>query len=426
MEVSITDVTDVEKEIHIEATASELAPHFEKAYKQQQAKIEIKGFRKGKAPLDMVKKIYGEAIEYDSLNHVASDMYRTIVEERHIHPIGEPVLVDMNYKRGETLTFKVKYEIKPKVELKEYKGIAVEKSIHPVTDKEVAAEILRLRKSNSTLQEVEAASDDEHIVTADVQQLDEAGSPLIGKKTSGARLYLNDETIFPQIKETLRGVKAGETRKTTVHTEHKETPETNHLEITAKKIEKVNLPEFNDEFVKSVTKEKVTSAEAFTKQLREDLENYWNDRTERKLLDDIIGEVVRRHDFIVPEALVKGFLDSLVEDVKNRYPNKKLPADFKEEEFREHNRGYAVFQSKWYLIRERMIEAEGLRVEDADLQQLAEKDAPKVGIEPERLLEFYKSSDATKDRVLSEKLQNFLKQHSVITENVVEEGVEQP
>src|SRR5437867_4186010 len=107
MDVSIVDITDVEKELSVHATAAELLPHFEKAYQRYLPKVEIKGFRKGKVPLDLVKKIHGEAIEYDSLDTIASDMYRSIIGDRKIHPIGEPVLTDMEYKRGETLSFKI-------------------------------------------------------------------------------------------------------------------------------------------------------------------------------------------------------------------------------------------------------------------------------------------------------------------------------
>jgi trigger factor len=424
MEVSITDINEVEKEIHIHATADELIPHFEKAYRKQLPKIEIKGFRKGKAPLDLVKKIHGEAIEYNSLDSVASDMYRQVAEERHIHPIGEPVLTDIDYKRGETLSFKIKYEIKPTIELKEYTNIPVEKVIHTVTEKEVQDEILRLRKSNSVTADADSVTDDEHVVTADIQQVDEAGSPLIGKKTPGAKIYLADESLFPEIKQALRNVTVGMTTRATVEVERNEQKEKDHLELTTKKIEKINLPEFNDEFIKKVTKERVTTVDEFTKQLRTDLEQYWNERTDRKLIDALIGEIVRKHDFMVPDSLVKGVLDSLIEELKNRYPDKKLPKDFKEEEFREKNRGYAVFQAKWYLIRERIIDTQKFTVDDADLVKLAEVDAPKMGIEKDRLLTFYRSSDAVKDKIVSEKLMEFLKHNAKITEKVTEEFFE--
>lgn len=424
MEVSIVDISDVEKEIQIQASATELAPHFEEAYKRYQPKIEIRGFRKGKAPLDLVKKIHGESIEYNSLDTIASDFYRQAVEERNIKPIGEPVIVDLNYKRGENLSFKIKYEIKPAIELKEYKNLPIEKLVHQITEKEIRDEILRLRKANSTLEDVQTATDNEHIVTADIQQLDEGGTPLIGKKTADAKLYLDDETLFPEIKNALQNVSVGAKVKVTIDHTHEDHKHTDHLEISVKKIEKANLPEFNDEFVKKVTKEKVGTVTEFEQKLREDLDQYWNDRTARRLEDAVIREIVQRHPMTVPESLVKGIQDSLIEDLKSRYPNKKLPAGFDEVKFRESNHAYAVFQAQWFLIRERIIEVEKITAEDADLQKQAETDAPNVGIDKERLFKFYQSSAQIKERIVSEKLIEFLKTHQSVTEKITEEFFE--
>jgi len=421
MDVSIADITEVEKELHIRATAEELVGHFEKAYKKQRAKIEIKGFRKGRAPLDLVKKLHGEAIEYGSLDDVASDFYRQVVQERNIKPIGEPVLTDIDYKRGEALSFKVKYEVKPSIELREYKSIPVEKVVHAVTEEEVMDEITRLRRANSTDTEVGQATDEGHIVTADVQQLDETGTPLIGKKSAGVRIYLADEQVYPAIKQALKNVTVGSIVRAKAEVKKNEQEQINHLELTVKKIEKVVLPEFNYEFVKKITKDKASSVDEFTIQLRKDFEQYWNDRSDRQMVDALIGEIVRRHDITVPESMVKGILDSMLEDYTNRLPNKKPPTGFNEKEFRDQNRGYAIFQAKWFLIRERIIEAEGISADESDVERQAETDAPKMGIEKDRLLSFYKSSDAIKNRIISEKLIDFLKQHALVTERVTED-----
>ncbi|HET9132139.1 MAG TPA: trigger factor family protein, partial [Terriglobia bacterium] len=99
MEVSVKELTDVSREVEITAQPGELEPHFEKAYKEYRPKIEIRGFRKGKAPLELVKKLYGEAIENDSLETVANELYRQVVKDRELKPIGEPRLVDLNFKR---------------------------------------------------------------------------------------------------------------------------------------------------------------------------------------------------------------------------------------------------------------------------------------------------------------------------------------
>jgi len=421
MDISITDISEVEKELHVQATAEELAPHFDKAYEKQRAKIEIHGFRKGKAPLELVKKLHGEAIEYGSLDDVASDFYRQVVLERNIQPIGEPVLTDIDYKRGEALSFKVKYEVKPNVELKEYKGIPVEKLVHTVTDKEVDDELMRLRRSNSTTSEVQEVTDEEHTVTVDIQQLDESGTPLIGKKSENVRIYLADEQVYPEIKQAMKNAIVGSAVRAKVEVVQNEQKQTNDLEITPRKIEKVALPEFNDAFVEKITKGKVATADAFMTQLRKDLEQYWHEWSERQMTDNLLGEIVRRHDLTVPESMVRGVLDSMLEEYKNRFPNKKLPAGFNEKEFRDENRGHAIFQSKWYLVRERIIETEGFTAEEADIERQAEIDAPKMGIEKDRLLTFYKSSDSMRDRIISEKLINFLKHNAKVTERTTDE-----
>ncbi len=277
MEVAITDITEVEKEISVNVPAEELTPHFEKAYQEYVPKIEIKGFRKGKAPLGLIKKLHGASIEYGSLDTVANTLYRQIIEERNIHPIGEPVLTDMKYDRGSTFMFKVKYEIKPKIELQEYKGIIVERLVHTVTDKELEDEIVRLRKANSTTAEVDSVTDDEHVVTADVQELDESGTPLIGKKSPGMRMYLADESLAPEIKTALqKGVRGGLYR-VKFETTHDGHAHKHHLELTVTKIEKIQLPDFNDDLVKKTTKDRVTSVEQFRKELRKNLEEFWKE-----------------------------------------------------------------------------------------------------------------------------------------------------
>ncbi len=423
MDISITDINDVRKEIQVTAYADDLVPHFEKAYKEKLPKIEIKGFRKGRVPLDLVKKLHGEAIEHDSLDSIVNDVYRQVVQERNIQPIGDPVLTKMDYRRGEALTFKITYEIAPVFELGEYKGISVEKPVHKVTDAEVENEILRLRRSDSTMSEVPEAADDEHVLTVDIQETDPAGSPLIGRKTSDARLHLADDSIYADIKAALRNAATGSTHRVTLTTEKEGKKEPAHLEISVKKVEKMNLPELDADFAKKLTKGKIQTPEEFRKNLREDLERYWEDRSERVVADQLIGEITRRHEFTVPDTLVKGILDSLLEEFKNRNPGKKLPSDFDEKDFMEKNRPYAIFQAKWFLVRERIIDAEQIQADDADLERLAEQEAPKLGIEKDRLITFYKSSDTVKNRIVSDKLLALLKGQAHITEKVVDDHV---
>lgn len=415
MEVTINTLSDVSREVEIAVTASEIQPHFDKAYQEYRPKVEIKGFRKGKAPIELVKKLYGDLIENETLNTVASELYRSVVKEKELKPIGEPVIIDMDYKRGEQLRFKVQYDIRPVVQLKEYKGIEVEKPIHTVDDGEVEDEILRLRKMNSTTTPAAQVADAEFIVTGQVQELDKSGLPLIGKKSQNARFYLADPELEQPIRDALKQAQTGGEYRVSFKHQHDDHAHDVNLLIKATKVEKVLVPEFNEEFVKKVTKEKVNATDEFRKGLREDLEAYWKEKSHRQTVNSVVGEIVRRHDFQVPESLVRGIVQGLLEDVKQQYKG-KLPAQFDSEKFFQENRAYAIYQAKWALIREEIIRAENITAGDEDLLALAERESAKIGIEKERLISYYKSSDQIKERLVSDKLITFLLDKSKIKE----------
>ncbi|MDE3058707.1 MAG: trigger factor [Bacteroidota bacterium] len=414
MEVTINTLTDCDREVEISLTPEELVPHFEQAYKKASPSIEIKGFRKGKAPLSLIKKMYGDSIEYDALDNIANDLFKKTIEERNIQPIGTPNVVDMKYKRGEPFTFKIKYEIKPDFEVKEYKGIAVEKKAHRVTAKDVEAEVERLRHSNATYEEAQKVNGSEFTVTADLQDLDETGAPLIGKKSEGMKIYLNETETEEEIKKALAHAEVGGVYTAKFKHQHDGHSHDVHLQMTVKKIEKVILPEFNDELVKKVTKEKYSSPGDFRKGIGEDLQRYWDEQSETQFVNDLTREIVRRHDFAVPESLVNGFIDTYIEDAKNQQPNKRLPKNFDEEKYREQLRPTAIWQAKWALIKEKILKQEKIEVSDAEIQTMAETESAKLGIDKDRLVQYYKSSENALDRIISEKLLELLKKSAVV------------
>lgn len=423
MEITINTLSEVSREVEIAVNASEIQPHFDKAYQEYRPKVEIKGFRKGKAPIELVKKLYGDQIEHETLNTVASELYRSVVKEKELKPIGDPVIIDMDYKRGEQLTFKVQYDIRPTVQLKDYKGIEAEKPIHTVNDQEVEDEILRLQKMNGTTESAEQVSDEEFIITAQVQELDTSGLPLIGKKSQNTRFYLADPQLEHQIKDVLKQAQTGGEYRVAFQHQHDNHTHDVNLLIKATKIEKVITPEFDDELVKKITKEKVQKVDEFRKGLRDDLEAYWKEKSHRQTVNGVVGEIVRRHDFQVPESLTRSILQSLLDDVKQQYKG-KLPPKFDTGQFFQENRAYAVYQAKWALIREEIIQAEKITADDQDLLDLAERESAKIGIDKDRLIDYYKTSDQIKERLVSDKLITFLLDKAKIKEVEMQEIAE--
>lgn len=415
MDVNVQTLSDVSREVEIVATADEVQPHFNKKYVEYQAKVDIKGFRKGKAPLDVVKRLYGELIEHDSLEDIATDLYRKAVAEHDLKPIGDPSLVDMKFNRGEELRFKVRYDVRPVITLKPVKGVRVTKPRHAITEAEIEEEVLRLRRANAAFEPANLAVDDEHVVTADMQDIDEQGMPIIGKKSEGVRFYLGDERLEEPFKEALRGTTAGAVHLVSFEHDHGDHKHMVRSRVTVKKVEKVVLPAFDGEFVKKLTNGTVESTDEFLKNLRNDVEVYWRSKSERAMLNSLTGELLEMHDFQVPDSLTRAVLESLLQDMARQYPKKQLPDDFDYDRFGRENYAYAQAQAKWALLREELLKAESITVDDADLEKLAESEASTINVDKERLLQYYKSSDQVRDRLRSDKLmQRLISQATII------------
>ena len=422
MQVTINSISEVEQEADIIVTHEELVPHFDRAYEEFRPKVELKGFRKGRVPMPMIKQLYGEAIEQDALDDIAGFFFRMAMKDKNVEPMGRPLLSEKSYARGKDFSFKIKFEVRPHIELRGYKGVQVTKIVHPADDKEVLDEIERLRRVNSTSEPATKVTDGNFAVTADVQELDETGAPLVGRKTANVRFHLIDPDVATEVKEALAAAEDGGTYQARIVSQHEDHSHTANLSLLVKKVERVTLPPFDDELAKKATRGTVATAEELRANIARDLKAYWEDLSARRLNDDLVSEIMKQHEFTVPPSLVDAYLDAMIEDIRERSRDKQLPRGFDEQKFRESNRADAVWQAKWMLIKERIVEAEGIELTDEDLEKAAERDAQTLKISKDRLLQHYKASESSRDRLRGDKVMQFLREHAKITEKIDSPG----
>jgi len=416
VEVIINTLGDCGREMEVNMTVEELAPHFEKAYKEAVPNLEIKGFRKGKVPLPMVKKMFGASIEYQAVEEITNDMFRKEIEERNIDPIGTPSIIKIDFKPGSPLLFKVKYEVKPEFELKDYTSIELERYTHITTETEIQNEIERLQQINSTLEEAPTVDDENYVVTVDMMDFDDQGSLLPNSKREGMRIFLKEESTEKEIKEVLNGVVVGDVKEAKFEHQHGDHSHNVHLQLTVKKIEKINLPPADDALAEKVSNGKFTTVEALRQNIHKDLNEFWKERSQRKFENDVLESIVKQYDFEVPDALVQTIIDTYIEDAKSQQPNRALPKTFNEKQYREASRPTAIWQAKWLLIKEQMIEKEKIEIPDSDIEKLAEEESAKLNIDKDRLINFYKSSENALERLKYSRLIDILKQNVKIKE----------
>lgn len=422
METKINVVSESEHELEVVLNYDEIQPDLEKAYQEERKKIELQGFRKGKAPMALVKKMYGDAIEYQASEKIANRVFWDVVEDQKLNPISAPKMVDLNFEKDSKLAFKIRYEVKPEIEVKDYKGLEVKKIKFDVEDEQVNSEINYLQKTNSTLEDADVVADKNSIITVDLQRMDSEGKPVEGIKSTDIKIDLTDERVNPQLVENAMGKKVGESFSFSFQDNH-EIEEEGVKKIVnedivysaeIKSVKKVVLPELDEEFVKKITKSKFSTADEWKENIKKGLQDFYNRQSEDMLVNSLLNDVVKNNDFTPPHGFVHSLLDRMVQMEQDRAKQEGIKKfDAHEAHNRLHDR--AEWTAKWQIIMENIARKENIKVEESEIRELAEKDAAETGISVEKLLKYYTDSNRG-EILLEDKVIDFLKKNNNIKE----------
>ncbi|MBS1518049.1 MAG: trigger factor [Bacteroidetes bacterium] len=402
MDIKLNDKENSRKELEATLTYEELTPYFDKAIEKYRKKAAIPGFRKGKAPLNMIKKLYGEGIEYSSLEDIAGEVFYKYITDNKLDIISKGAITDIDYKPKEKLDFKIEFDVMPDIKIEKYKGLELKKQVNKIDDSLIDDEI-NYHKFRSATYEIDGvASDDNYMITVNLQNLDEKGNILIGQSQNDIKVFLGNPEIYPEFREGMRGIKEGEVR--VIDSKNAE-GEPKKVQITCAKVEKIIYPEMNSEFFKAVTgKEGLNTEDEFRNELKSELQKIYDGISERQLKSEVVNEMIKENDVPAPERYVEVILDSMVEDYKQQYKGKKIPADFIEEEFRKERRVDAILQSKWFLIRDKLVEMENLEADEESYRKIAEAYAGRFNIPVDKLVDAYKGNEDIKMRILNDKV----------------------
>jgi len=422
LEYKIIDLTESEKEVEVKLPYEEIKKEIESEVLKQTKNIQLPGFRKGKVPLSMIKKRFGDALEYEASEKVANARFWEVSKEKELNPIGQPQLIDIKFNPGEELFFKVKFETLPELEVKDYKGNKIELPDFKVRDEEIEHEIEHILKANSTTGDVEAVGEDNnYIINIEIQRVDENGNPLQESKPEVVDIDLTNERVNSEIIENSKGKKAGDSFTFSFKDEHthkvgdKEEKHVENLHYNAKlnSVKKIIMPELNEELIKKVTKEKLSTEQELRDGIKKDIQSYYDQKVGELLRDKLLQLIVEKNDFTPPQTMVRTVLDDLVkheEEAQKKAGYKK----FDREDVEKKLLKTAELEVKWFLIKKAIFKKENISVNDEDLKELAKKDAVKTGLPEDKLINYYKTSNIG-ERLLDNKLFDFLKEQNEIT-----------
>lgn len=357
------------------------------AYRKQVGKITVPGFRKGKAPRNVIEKMYGKGFFYeDAINEVLPDAFDAALKESKLDMVGQPefdvVSIDEN---GVVLSAKV--AVKPNVKIDGYFGIEAEKKVAEVTDEEIEREINTVRERNS--REIEI-TDETPAVLNDVCTIDYEGSvdgvPFDGGKGEGYPLKLGSGNFIPGFEDQIVGHKVGETFDVNVTF-----PEEYHaaelagkaavFKTTIHKIAHIELPELDDDFAKDVSE--FDTMDEYRADVKAKIEKRHADEADRNFENAILDALIEKVEADIPEQMFIAETENFVRDYDNnlRMQGLDLKTYFQYtgmtlDALREQLRPQAEKQVKLRLALEAIAKKEKLKVTkkdtDAEFKRIAE------------------------------------------------------
>jgi len=413
VKVVVSDVNEWKKKLDVTVPSGEVENKTKDKIKEYQKKAKLDGFRQGKVPVSLIEKRFGEALKADAVDDCIDKFFKKAILENKIDIVAPGKITDVKYDDGRDLEFSAEVEVTPEVDVNEYTGFKVEKDIVPVTDEDVDNTIMQLREEAASINETDDAAQEGFIIRGTVQEVDESGMPIVGKKWDDQVFELGKPPIINDSLDQLKGVKKGDERRFSLLVP-KQDGEQQKVEfsITVDAVFEKKLPEPDDEFVKKFGP--FGNIDALKAHIRDTFTKENESRSESALETRIIDEVIKHNDFELPPSLVEAGLDNLWEDYKQ-----KEKTDISEDDFRKSNKPVVEWNLKWDILYEKIAEKEAIEITDEDMEEHAKKIEETSEEEAKKFRRYIKNSSNRK-RVVRELLVNkvidFLKSKSKIKE----------
>ncbi|PIV83298.1 MAG: trigger factor [Nitrospirae bacterium CG17_big_fil_post_rev_8_21_14_2_50_50_9] len=435
IKLSVEEPSRTKRVLKVEVPTEEIELEFKKTYQNLQKKVKFPGFRPGKTPISMIRSRLSRDVHEDLLQRIIPDYYAKALEKSALKPVDMPIIRNVHLSEGEPFCFDATVYIKPKFEVKDYKGVPRSKKETKITDEMVDRVI---RDMQERLAELSAYEDEDHqVVRGDVAEADIEGfvdgKPIERGKGTGQLIEVGEGKMIAGLEDGFLGMKKGEAKEIPVTF-----PENYHaaglsgakavFKVNLKDIKQKKLPALDDEFAKDVG-ERFGTLNELKAEVRKGLEAEEAKRIREDLHLEIMDEVLRRNPIEeLPEIMIERQKKALKESFKsNLHRSGKEP---KTEEI--HGVVEETVLDKkarrdvaWSFIIEQLAEKEGIKVTPDEVESALGKRAWESSMSKEVLRDLYMkqvgSLEPFRLMLLNEKILDFLLENAKVTGEDVHE-----
>ena len=426
MDVKV-EKTENNNEVKLEITVE--AQKFEEAIKSvfnKNAKyFSIPGFRKGKAPYQIVEKTYGAQIFYeDAFNEIAGDAYVKALGENNVDAVSKPEIDIVQIEKGKDLIFTAVVATKPEVTLGKYKGIEIKKIEYNVSDEDVEHELNSMAEKNARLVSVE----DRAVESGDITVIDFEGfvdgKAFEGGKAENHELTIGSNTFIPGFEDQIIGMKLEEEKE--INVKFPEEYFSANLagkdaifKVKLHEIKKKEMPEINDELAKDISE--FDTIDELKNSIREKQEEQNKTRAKYETEDEVVKTVCEKAEVEIPAGMIETEIDHMAQDIETRlsYQGMKLEQYLKMmnktmEDFRNENKEQAENAVKSRLVLEAVGKDANIEVTEEEISAKIKEMAENYGRKEEDVKDNPELVKYVGDNLKVEKTINFLVENAKI------------
>ena len=399
-------------ELVIEVGADQFQAAIDKVYARQKNRINVPGFRKGKAPRKMVEKMYGAEIFFDDAISMAyPDAYEAALKETGIKPVAYPQL-EVLEASADGFSFKAVITVKPEASIKDYKGLQIAKPEVKVSAADIKGELKPYIDRASRLVSVERKAKKGDTTVIDFEGFKD-GEPFQGGKGENYSLELGSGSFVPGFEEQVIGMKAGDEKDIDITFPENYTPELAGTAVVFKvkvhEVKEKQEPEVDDEFAKDVSE--FDTLDEFKKDLGEKLKARRQEQADRDFETAVIDALIEKLECEVPETMVDYRADKMVEDYANRIQSQGISFEnylqmmgMTVDDIRAQSKTAADRSVRSDLALEAVAAAEGIEVADAEVDEEIAKLAEQYQMEVDKVRELLNAEDIRMDLTIRKAL----------------------
>ena len=395
----------------IETSAEEFEAAVNKAYLKMRGKINVPGFRVGKAPRKIIEKMYGAEVFYEeAVNIILPDAYEAAVKEQELEVVGYPQ-VELESCTKDGVVFKCTVAVYPEVKLGQYKGLEAPKAEVKVVAADVNARLKEMADRNSRLVSVERAVKKGDTADIDFEGFDN-GVAFDGGKGEDFDLEIGSGSFVPGFEDQLIGMKAGEEKDIDITFPENYTPELAGkpvvFHVKVNEVKEKQVPAIDDEFAKDVSE--FDTLKDLKADIKKKLTAERTESAQRAFEDVLMAKVAESVEAEIPTEMVELQAERMMEQFKQQLASQGIPFDqylkmtnTAEADFRKQAQGPAADQVKMDLAVEAIIKAEGLEASDEDVESEMKSVAEKYGMDLDTVKKYLRPEDV-KEQVIREKV----------------------